>query len=91
MPTIEIDKKPKIYDDPILCENEDIDCAHLSTNRVDNRQWCLVFGKYVDDSDKLMEKCDECKEAHKKAVNARKTESDHRTQHQKQMEKHMIG
>ena len=59
------------------------------TEQVEQSGWiCWLFDfEFPPNSN---EKCPECKDHHQKAMKANKVESDHRTQHQKQMDKHFI-
>jgi len=66
MSEIEIDHRPKIFDDPDYCDG-DIECRFRP-----DEAWCLLFGLELTVGDENSEfncvKCPECKIAYQRAL-----------------------
>lgn len=90
---------PVVFDDPVYCQNikKDKRCCYLVPFSQINEERCVLFpdlGKprrlYFNRGTVNYKKCQQCKDHYKKAIESNKIEADHRTQHQKQMDKHFI-
>ncbi len=67
MSEIEIDYKPKVFDDPEYCENVDgaVVCGWVTVK--DGKTFCGLLKEYLEGYKKI--KCSQCKEAYQRAKN----------------------
>lgn len=89
---------PVVFDDPGKCSGYKWDICKYKrpnfvmndeTEQVERSGWiCWLFDYEFPPCSN--EKCQKCKDHYQKAIEAKKVETDHRTQHQKQMDKHFI-
>ena len=63
MKEIEIDYKPKIFDDPEYCETKKEHCGRKEKFGI----ICYQFGNILKVNNERKIKCDECKEHYKRA------------------------
>lgn len=74
MSEIEIDHRPKVYDDPEYCENiNGFECMFLFDCIDGECQMCVMFDRKeleaeIVDRFPLFKKCEECKTAYQKAL-----------------------